>query len=386
MKVQGLSLRDFRNFSGCEIQPGPHLNFFVGPNAQGKTSILEALHMVSHLQSFRNAKPGDTIRSERVSNHVTADLFLDHEGEVWRTRHELKYSWADADKGKVAKTAVIDGKAVSGATQYLLKRRLQTIAFNPSDHELVQGDPKVRRSYLNQSVSSESASYLTALKKFNQVLAQRNEALKSDRRDLSAWIETFTPIYVETAAQVSLERLLWLKRLQGIINSNVSAIAPRQPPLSLRYLTRSLSIERLEFEKLDLRWSLSDIQNELAEQLKKTAASERIQRVSLVGPHRDDWWFEMSGKPLKNQGSQGEIRSALLALKLSEIRLFLDATRVKPVILLDDFSSELDFERREFLLRHLHELNLQTFVTTTENLEWLGTRFEVLSGTVIEKN
>ena len=109
---------------------------------------------------------------------------------------------------------------------------------------------------------------------------------------------------------------------------------------------------------------------------------ERIRGTTLLGPHRDDWSFFLESQPLKILGSQGEVRSALLALKLVEIRLFQEQTKTNPILLLDDFSSELDRKRRSFLLKFLESTDLQVFVTSTEAVEDLGKRFWVVNGSL----
>jgi recombinational DNA repair ATPase RecF len=131
------------------------------------------------------------------------------------------------------------------------------------------------------------------------------------------------------------------------------------------------------------QWTLPSLQ-ELKKEFKiKRLALERAEwaaQTSLLGPNRDDWVLLLGDQPLKVKGSQGEVRSALLALKLCEIELFYDRTRLKPVFLLDDFSSELDRARRKFLLNFIVETDLQVFVTSTERMESFGRYFQVVSG------
>ena len=117
-------------------------------------------------------------------------------------------------------------------------------------------------------------------------------------------------------------------------------------------------------------------------QLSLLETKEFQMRTSLVGPHRDDWSFQFGQQALRGHGSQGEVRSALLALKLSEIDLFREATRHRPILLLDDFSSELDQNRRSFLLKRLEETDLQVFVTTTEDRTTIGRRYWVSNGNI----
>jgi DNA replication and repair protein RecF len=165
--------------------------------------------------------------------------------------------------------------------------------------------------------------------------------------------------------------------------------------LKLAYLSHWVSeIENLSYHSSNLRSvhftgqvrlpSLELLEQHYLAKVAALSESEKRAGFSLVGPHRDDWTFLIGGHVLKGHGSQGEIRSALLALKLCELALFQKETGHKPIFLLDDFSSELDQQRRHYLLKFLMETDLQTFVTTTEDSSFVGKRYWVSNGVIEE--
>jgi DNA replication and repair protein RecF len=193
------------------------------------------------------------------------------------------------------------------------------------------------------------------------------------------------------AAYLTYKRLEWIQRLAQRLNDVVHQIAPRQPFLRLVYVsnwvpeTGNLSIDNNGLSRVHFAGHGPLPSLELLEQAfwKKQASLEAAEwksRHSLVGPHRDDWTFFLGEQILKGHGSQGEVRSALLALKLSEVELFRNATGHRPIFLLDDFSSELDRERRNFLLGFLAEKDLQVFVTTTDDSFLIGKHYWVVNG------
>jgi recombinational DNA repair ATPase RecF len=197
-------------------------------------------------------------------------------------------------------------------------------------------------------------------------------------------------------------RLGWLLRLRETLDPIAQKIAPGQPHLAHFYLsgwvpeTAGLSIANNDLDEAHFSGHPVQPSIEILEQafwIKQSSllesGAEFRARSTLVGPHRDDWGFALNshgGQLLKGHGSQGEVRTALLALKLSEIELFRKRTGHRPLLLLDDFSSELDRHRREFLMNYLAETDLQVFVTSTEapmeDIQKLGARFEIEAGKI----
>lgn len=404
MKVQRLTLRNFRNVIECSFEPDPHLNLLVGANGQGKTSILEALGYLATLRSFRGAKTDEVIRWNETSSEVSCALRPDgSDGADWQS--ELKVVFASGQH-KTSKVAFINGKPYRSSTQYLSQRfgqfelGLHAVVFNPSDHDLVRGEPALRRQYLDRVISAEDLDYLKVLQKYHRVLEQRNALLKSDERPSRSLLAGFSEPLAQYGSLIADKRLAWLERLRGRLNDTARMIAPKQPFLRAVYASNwvpkinDLSIPNNDlnlghFAGQDPRPSLEILEQSFWTRLNALEEAELRTRSSLVGPHRDDWAFFLGDQVLKGHGSQGEVRSALLALKLSEIELFRERTGHRPLLLLDDFSSELDRERRSFLLRFLTETDLQVFITTTEDsVAWnkpIGKRYQVVNGLLAEK-
>ncbi|MGE0614786.1 MAG: hypothetical protein AB7P04_04030 [Bacteriovoracia bacterium] len=197
---------------------------------------------------------------------------------------------------------------------------------------------------------------------------------------------------VESGSEITLKRLEWLKRVNENIKPVLQRIAPTQNSTDAFYSSKWLAKEnglalggddlnRVQLPDLDPADALGRIRNRLAAELTKLESAEWRAGTTLAGPHRDDWLFQIGSQALKGYGSQGETRSVLLALKLVEIQMFRQATGLNPLLLLDDFSSELDRDRRTFLLEMLLETSLQVFVTTTEDVEWITPREPIALGT-----
>ncbi len=393
MLVQKLWLRQFRNIENLSFEPHPSLNFLIGKNGQGKTSILEALGYLSLLRSFRSSRNDALIRDEQAESEIGCELSTKDEGDaVWET--ELKVQLHRGIQNRVRRRAWINDRAYASSTQYLSQKfkdssyahacGMHVIVFNPSDHDLIQGEPKNRRKYLDQTLASQSKTYLLALKRYEKILDQRNAYLKGLEgrfpRDTTLY-QGLTEQLGQEAAKLTSARLNHLQKIHERHPQVMSKIAPNQKPLHCVYQSQWVRRDHNSSNKnRDLstihftgQGSLPSIEQLLSDFL-TACESLRFAEVqlgrTLVGPQRDDWgfWFgkPLSHQPLKAYGSQGEIRSSLLSLKLTEIQLYREATGLRPLLLLDDFSSELDDHRRAQLLELLLETDLQVFVTSTD--------------------
>jgi DNA replication and repair protein RecF len=392
MKISEVRLKNFRNVESLAFNPHEGLNFLIGENGQGKTSILEGMGFLSTLRSFRGAKGDEVIR--HGESWAEAACWVD----IPQGKNELKISFAERN-GRVSKTAFIDGKPIRSSTQYLSARFGQfeigfhSIVFNPSDHDLVRGEPALRRAYLDRTIAAEDSAYLQLLSRYQKALEQRNALLKGEVRPSPALLSGFTETLIETGAQIARFRVEWLSRLQKELDPRLKKIVPGALPLRAFYVSNwvtknegiSISSGRFDPSQFALQTplpSLEFFQAEFRGALEAQGDSEWRAGLTLVGPHRDDLALFYGQKPLRGHGSQGETRSALITLKLCEIDLFRNKTGHRPVLLLDDFSSELDRGRREFLLRYLSETDLQVFVTSTEAPPFDGRIFVVSDGSV----
>ncbi len=400
MKVDSLTLRNFRNIRESTYRPSPQLNFLLGRNGQGKTSFLEAIGFLSSLRSFRGSKSNEVIRWNESLAEIECDIGA---ASDWKTSLKVVFERDIADPDRASKIAFINGKPYKSPTAFLSQRFGQfelgfhSVIFNPSDHDLVRGEPTLRRGYLDRVLAAEDIKYLKALQKYQRLLQQRNALLKSFEGTRppggTELLLGFTEPMAEYGAYIGLRRLEWLQRANFQLSDLMRKIIPTEVELRAIYLSNwvpkieSLSLENdtltsVHFAGHGQLPSLELLEQAFWKRLSVLEPAELRSGHSLVGPHRDDWTFYLGSQVLKGHGSQGEVRSALLALKLAEIELFQTSTGHQPVFLLDDFSSELDRERRTFLLDFLSHSNLQVFVTTTEESISAGQKVWVVQGSL----
>ena len=305
------------------------------------------------------------------------------------SRAELKVELIQGP-GRFEKRAFINQKLSRSAVEYFgLKLNHSPIQFhainlNPASTDLIRGDPGIRRTYLNQSISSESPEYLDVLKHYQKSLDQNNALLKKDGAIDIELLKILNENLALSGAKLIHFRLGFLKKIDQTFVGFLREIAPGQTPVFPGYKTGETLYFTVHFDFP----SLQNLVENLHQKLTEKGPIERYRKTSVVGPHRDDLVFKVgtgvspSLPDLVDVGSQGEIRSVLLALKLAELEEFEKATAVKPVLLIDDFSSELDSTRRNFLLRYLKDSDLQIFVTSTDDLS----QTLESSGTLIRMN
>ncbi len=393
MILEKITLRHFRNLTRIEFQPHARINWLLGKNGQGKSSVLEAIGYLSSLRSFRHAGHEEVLSHRDPEAEVSCVLSSGGQ-DSWTT--ELAVQLVKTDSGRVQRRAFINGKLVPSGTDYLLHKvkavpyapamGFHSVVLDPTHHELIRGEPSLRRTYLDQVVAAEQGSYLQGLQRFQKLHLQRNALLKQvaemQGRVDEAYLAVLTDQWMDEACKLVHERMKWLDRLQLEVPVFLNAIAKDQRPLSVIYRSSWQSVKQNSFKNnndlIEVHFSgqgqvpsIQTLKAELSEALRCVQARERYLGRALVGPQRDDWGFGVLGAQgtrtsLASVGSQGEVRSTLIALKLGEIKLYRQTSGLRPLLLLDDFSSELDQERRETLLRLLGDTDMQVFVTATE--------------------
>ncbi len=403
MIVKSLKIKNFRNISNGVLETKPHLNFFVGSNAQGKTSVLEAISYLSNLKSFKSANLEDLIKKGETSSKISCIISHENFEDDWKTTLETNFYFNDIKK-KVEKTTAINGKFFKSSTKYLSQRYgevelgFHAVTFHPFEHEMITGSPSLRRNYLDNVLMSESIEYLEALKKYNKLILQRNVLLKTYLKYPQKFslevLKGFTEPLGKYSALIIYKRLEWLKNCFPLLNAIITKIAPHQLEIKPIYFSNwldkkeglSLNKEKtieIKSEKPEpILPTIKEIENNFFSSLEKLHAIELSAGCTLIGPHRDDFNFFLGETLLKSFGSQGEIRTLLIALKIAEIELFKKNTGHKPVFLIDDFSSELDLKRRNFLLKYLETTDLQVFISTTEKDFDVGNIYYVKNGSI----
>lgn len=345
MPISRLELRGFRNYERLEVFPGVELTVFVGPNAAGKTNVIESIQLVTAARSFRRPRWEELVRWGSQAARISM------ESETDDTR--LMVSLDITPEGR--RTYRVNGQVKRRVTD--VAGRLPSITFTPDDLELVKGASERRRAAIDDLGEQLSRSYAAVRRDYLKVVRQRNVLLRDGaaRTIVAPWDDQL----------VSLGTKLTIHR---------AGLYRKIAPHLVRTYAELASGEQLGTEYLDKlamepgAWEAEPVAEEVAaafrERLNAREAEERARQATLVGPHRDDILFAIEGKDARAYGSQGQLRTIALAWKLAEVRVVEEVARRKPVLLLDDVMSELDASRRAALTDVVRR-DVQTFVTTT---------------------
>ncbi|GAC1408317.1 MAG: DNA replication/repair protein RecF [Candidatus Velthaea sp.] len=343
MLLERVRLFNFRNYASLDVGPAPGLNVFVGPNAQGKSNLLEAIAMLATGKSFRAHRESELIRSGEERAEIGGDARI-------RAGTLRLHATIVKTAGGVRKSFDVNGATV-GFARFLGKARVVT--FVPADLQLVAGGPALRRTFLNGALAQASDAYYRALALYQKTVAQKAALLRGaiapDRDLLLAYNEELlTPGSAIMAARSAFV---------GEISAATEAIYARWQGTN---------------EKFTVRYAPNVAEGTLLDALAANVQNEVRRRQTLVGPHRDDLRLEIDGKALAAFGSQGQQRTAVLALKVAEYEVMRERAGDAPILLLDDVLSELDAERAGGFLAAVGTFE-QAFLTTTELPARLGT-------------
>lgn len=342
MYLKRLELTNFRNYSNQIIEPGIFFNLLTGQNAQGKTNVLESIYLGCTGRSFRTAREREIINWESDFSCINY-LF-----ETDRRQIEVKILLRPGQK-KIEVNGVLSRGYPLGWPGVVL--------FNPDDLVMVKGSPQERRRFLDLEVGPFHPQYGHYLGRYNRVLSQRNNLLREIRENrlkndsLQAWNEQFC----RYGSKLLFLRLDLLKRLIPNIRSLHRELTGGVEDLDVRYLS-SLKIDNLTAEE--------EIYARFSEELHSVEGEEIARAQSLIGPHRDDLSFFINGADARIYGSQGQQRTIVLTLKISQIRQWHEELNEYPILLLDDVLFELDNVRRQALFSRVRGM-IQTFVTST---------------------
>jgi DNA replication and repair protein RecF len=351
--VRALRLSDFRNYEDLELELGRGINFLTGPNGSGKTSILEAVSYLAVARSLRGANDAEVARWGTGSFGVSGDIVSDG---TCRTS-TLRY----ARGGR--KEATLDGERAALLSD--LVGLLRVAWFCPEDTWLTKGGPSERRKLLDMTLCQLDSAYLAALTNYRRTLRQRNEALLSWAPDEESerLVGVWTDRLIEYGSRVVAGRLALMPRLSEAVGRFHDRIAGGEP-LTLRYKCTTADPAPSGEEGTAAERSSEDAARvSFALALERMADDERRRGFTLVGPHRDDLEVRLGGRTLRTFGSQGQHRTAAIALKLGEAEV-LDSDGRGVVVLLDDIMSELDDRRSASLVGLVSGLG-QALVTST---------------------
>lgn len=362
MHLTSLSLSEFRNYKHLHLSLGPGLFLFYGDNAQGKTNLLEAVSMLATAASFHAGSDREVVNWE-ASEHVAR-----MEAMVKRCEDTLQLELVifDPSESRTAPPAIelpasmprkrIKINGVPRKTMELIGQ-MKVVLFSPTDLHLVDGPPDERRRFLDRSLCQVQPRYCQALVKYRKVVAQRAALLKrirdyqEDLRMLDYLDEQLTML----ANLIMYERRSMVSALNQQANTLQATISGGREHLQILY--------RPSFT-VDEAWNSLETEQHYRAQLHEARKRELQQGVCLLGPHRDELEFLVNGVNMLTYGSRGQQRTAALSAKLAELAYMHSSTGDEPVLLLDDVFSELDAQRREYLLQQVlqHEQVLLTTI------------------------
>lgn len=362
MHIKQLSAEQFRNFRQLTVELHPTLNIIWGNNAQGKTNLLEAAYYCVLRQSFRQAKSKELICIGQDHAALRAEI------EVDGLTREVRVAFTE--RGRQVQ---LDGKAARSSAQAF--RGFSAVVFCPEDLRIPRGAPSERRRLLDDAITAVWPAYLELQRDYAKVVASRNRCLKLQLTGLDAHLDVYDQQLVRYGALIVAARRRYIARLEPLYRESYRAIVPRADDV------------RLEYHSAHLDPAVSDakaLEAPLAEALARARGEDIARRLTSVGPHTDDLSFFVDGMELRRFGSQGQLRTAVLSFKISQISDIEAVIGHQPILLLDDVSSELDAERNEYLFEVLKEKRCQLLVSTARpQLLELGEKkktFQIVNG------
>lgn len=378
MTLLNLSLSRFRLIAEAHLELEPGINLLTGANAQGKTSVLEAIGYLSTGRSFRTARDREAITwdSPEAARFAAIEATYTTGPTIHMTRFVIEPR---------AKSVWVDGKSLRTLTE--LWGLMRTVFFVPADLRLVQGPPALRREALDALLGQTNPAYLRLLSAANRALMGRNHLLRSGAPLSDPQFDAYEAALAPSAARVLIERAGLTDRLSERV------IGP------IRELTRGAEDLRLVYEPgfpvgsgFDAEGLVSAGERDLAARLKahwrEARPLDRERATTRDGFHRDDVRFEIAGADARSYASQGQVRCCVLALRLAELDTLAENSGHTPLLLLDDILGELDRDRSAQFLRLVAERQVQTLITATDSAIVekslpVARRFEVASGRVV---
>ena len=346
MYIQSLELSNFRNYESLKTEFSEGTNILYGDNAQGKTNILEALYMLSICKSYRGQRDRDLIRFGQEESHIRSVIMKD--GIDYTVNMHLS---RNRTKG-----IAVNGQKLKKASQ--LVGLLHIVFFSPDDLRIIKDGPSERRRFMDMELCQLDQSYLYNLAHYNKIIDNRNRLLKDiayDRR-LEEMLDVWDAQMVDYGSKITARRKVFMDSVSAIVGDIHASLTGGKEHLTVGY-------------------EPNVIPEDFAEKLRKARERDIRQKISTVGPHRDDFSFVDNAIDLRTFGSQGQQRTCALSLKLSEIGLVKQIIGDNPVLMLDDVLSELDSGRQNYLLGSIG--GIQTFITCTGLDEFVRNRFTI---------
>lgn len=353
MYINKIKLLNFRNYEEQEILLNPNINIFYGDNAQGKTNIIESIFLCAIGKSFRTTKDKEMIKFNKENASVFLEYKkIDREGTI---KIEIENK----------KNIYINGIKIKKLSELLGK--INIVIFTPDDIQILKDGPQKRRRFLDIMIGQLRPNYVHILNLYNKTLEQRNNYLKQIKIENKP--EEMLEIWDEKLAEYGEKIFLYRNEFIQKIKEKINNIH--------KNITENKEILKIEYE------SNCENKDEYLKLLKERKKLDIIKGFTTKGVHRDDFMIYINNELVNIYGSQGQNRTVILSLKIAEMQVIYDEIGEYPILLLDDFMSELDEKRRRNFLENIE--NKQVIITCTDKIEEINNEiklFEVKKGVI----
>lgn len=336
MFIKRLQMLNYRNYNVLDISLGPHVNVFMGDNAQGKTNILEGIYYCAFARSHRTSKDRElinwnsdnallsvTVGRERLDKRIDISILKDGKKAI------------QINKIKIKKIGELFGN-------------FNVVMFSPEDLKIIKDSPGVRRKFIDMELCQLNPKYYYNLVQYNKVLNERNSILRN-RNINKDILDIYDMQLVEFGYNIIMDRLEYIQKLNKYSTKIHSDITSGK--------------EKIEFKYISTIKDLENIKENFYSLLEKNRSRDCERGITSIGPHRDDFTVLINDIDTKSYGSQGQQRTAVLTIKFSSLKIIKELTGEHPVLLLDDVLSELDFSRKRYILSTIGDI--QTIITCT---------------------
>lgn len=334
MQIRQLKLLNFRNYEKVLFIPNSKFNLIFGKNGMGKTNLVESIYVLALTRSFRSTVDKVIVMNNKEVTKIEADV---------KRKRVDNFQIIINNNGKKVK---INNNKIAKLSDYI--SNIGVVLFNPDDLRIIKDAPSTRRKSLNVDISQLNNNYLKYLNNYNKLLKQRNAYLKNFSDEASEYLESLTENLILYGLKVYSER----KNIISSISEKIQSIF--------------FDIMKKGFLKIKY---VSDYDNKTKEEIlstyKKNLKKDLLLGKTDFGIHKDDYLFYLDDKLLKDYGSEGQQKNAIIAYKFAMISIYYEFNNDYPILILDDLFSELDSEKINNILKLIGE-NLQTFITTTE--------------------
>ena len=336
MQIVNLKLQNFRNYTIQELTFSKN-NIIYGKNGMGKTNLIEAIYVLALTKTFRSNNEKIVIQENKDITKINGTILDDI-----KNKYEVSIT-------KTGKKVKIDNNVYKKISDYI--SNIKVIIFNPNDLQIIKDSPSIRRKLLNVSISQYNNRYLKILSNYNKILKQRNSYLKTMYINATAskeYLDILTNKLIDLGLEIYEYRNNYIKDINSYINKIYKKIS---------------NIDGINIEYISNYKDLS--KEKLLKKYKDNLDKDMVLGMTKLGIHHDDLLFKINDNDLKEYGSEGQQKNAIISYKLSEIEVFKEKIKKIPILILDDLFSELDEEKINNILK-LIDSDVQTFITTTE--------------------